>query len=127
MENNNTTSYNSKNQVFLPMSTESFAIDKRNWSRIKDTVENCVFHTNWWEIASSVFGGGTVSAFITWLSLPRISENKITRIILLCASFTCLIIAILCFLGSLGLKGKNRTTIESVKKEIKFIEDSFQM
>lgn len=127
MENNNTTSYNSKNQVLLPMSTESFAVDKRNWNRIKDAVDNCVFHTNWWEILYSVFGGGTITAFVTWLSLPKIPENKMTCIILLCATFACFAIAILCYLGSLDSKRQNITTIDSVKKEIKFIEDSFKV
>ena len=123
MDNSTITSYNSTTQVFLPTSTVTFAIDNRDWMRLKKTVNDCRFNTNLWEVFASIFCGGSLSGFITWISLPNDAINEKSRIILLCIAVTCALISIVCFIASRSFIRQEKTRIESIKKELLFIED----
>lgn len=123
MENSTTTTYNSTTQVFMPTSTVAFAVDNRDWNRLKNTVEKCDSKTNFWEVFASVFCGGTLSSFFTWLSITNNVANEKIRIILLCTTISCLVLAIVSFIASRGFKKQERAKIESIKNELRFIKD----
>lgn len=123
MENNTTTSYNSTTPVYLPMSTITFAIDYRDWNRLKKTVESCDYKTNLWEVFASVLCGGAISGFITWLSISNIAANEKVRTILICTAITCILVSIVYFIASKGFRKQERTKIASILKELKFIEE----
>lgn len=123
MENNTTTIYNSTNEVFLPTGTVAFAVDNRDWNRLKSTVEKCDSKTNLWEVFASVFSGGALSGFFTWLSIRNTEGIEKSSTILLCTAITCFLLAIVCFIASKSFKKQERERIESVKNELKFIED----
>lgn len=123
MENNTTTTYNSTTRVYLPTSTVTFAIDYRDWNRLKETVMSCDSKTNLWEVFASVLCGGAISGFITWLSISNIAANEKVRTILICTAITCILVSIVCFIASKGFRKQERTKIASILKELKFIEE----
>lgn len=123
MENNTTTSYNSTTPVYLPMTTITFAIDYRDWNRLKKTVESCDSKTNLWEVFASVFCGGAISSFISWLSITDIDANEKIRTILICTACTCVLVSIVCFFASKSFRKQEKTKIKSILKELKFIEE----
>ncbi len=123
MENNSTTTYNSTTEVFLPTSTVAFIVDNRDWSRLKNTVDNCDPKTNLWVVFASVFGGGALSGLFAWLSIGNNEAIEKIKTILLCATATCFLLALVCFIASKSFKKQERAKIDSIKNELIFIEE----
>ena len=122
MENSNTTSYAVKTRVVLPPPYDSFTIDSRDWARLKDVVEDFHPHVKWWEMAASALFGGSLSAFITRLSLVKGQNNATVCLALLIAAIACLLMAVLCIIAAVCQRDKERMSIEAIKRELSFIE-----
>lgn len=123
MGNTTETTLKATTMVVIPTSTESIAVDKRDWKRLKSTVESCNFHTNYWEDLASLFFGGTLSGLFAWLSVSNNEANIKSRMMIICAVIICFLLSIVCYIASRGYTKQKKATIESIKNELKFIED----
>lgn len=119
------TTFTTESQVNLPKNHFFYTIDERNWERLKKVVNKCNYKTNWWEVFTSAFLGISGSALITLLSISRSCENKIIRVVLICASISFFVLALICFFGSYSFRKNNKSSVELIKDELVYIEETF--
>lgn len=114
--------YQEDRTVTLPVASDSFAIEKREWNRLKNLVSNCKTNREWFMSIAFSFFGFAGSAFITWLSLGSQEGMEITRLILMMATIVSLLMGVICLVFQWYLNKNHSDSIESIKDEIQFIE-----
>ena len=119
-------SFKQENRVSLPMSPSSFVIDKREWERLKDIVEKCKSDGKWFKSIAFCFFGISGSAFITWLSLTSQQGIEIKQLVLLIVTIVSVVIGALCIGVQYFLNRNKEMSIQAIKDELKFIEESFR-
>ena len=120
-EGNNYT-YKEDRKVTLPVAHTSFAIEKREWNRLKDTVNRCSTDSQWFRSIAFCFFGIAGSAIITWLSLSSQKEVEQIRLILLIATIVSFLVGIIFLVFQLYINKKNGSSIDAIKSEIEYIE-----
>lgn len=122
----NTITIKENRSVTLPTSHNFFAMDRREWNRLKNTVNSCRINGHWFMSVAFCFFGIAGSALITWLSLHSQQGIDNIKLVLLIGAIASCLIGILC-VWSQSLQNKNQTTsIQSIKDEIEFIEEGLQ-
>lgn len=121
-EGNNFT-YKEDIMVTLPAAHTSFAIGKREWIRLKDTVNSCSTDSQWFMSFAFCFFGIAGSAFITWISLLSQQGIDFIQFALVITSIVSVVLGILCLLFQKKLNKKQAFSIDMIKREIKFIEE----
>lgn len=119
-------SFQQENKVSLPMDPSSFVIDKREWGRLNNIVNNCKSDKKWFKSIAFCFFGISGSAFITWLSLLSQKDIGNVPIVLLIVAIVSLIIGGLCLFVQYYLNKNIDTSIQNIKDELKYIEDGIR-
>lgn len=119
MANDGFYTYQENRMVTLPTASSSIAIEKREWDRLKKEVSECKVGGQWFMSVGFCFFGICGSAFITWLSLAEETEKTILMIVTLVA----LALGVLCIIFQVALNKNKKSSIETIKNEIAFIED----
>lgn len=118
--------YKENRTVTLPPAHNSFAMDRREWERLKTTVNSCKINGQWFMSVAFCFFGISGSAFITWISLFSQTGIDKIKLVLLIGAIASFIVGILCVCFQY-LQNKNQTSsIESIKSEISYIEEGIQ-
>ena len=120
-EGNNYT-YKEDRKVTLPGAHPSVAIEKREWSRLKDTVDRCSTDSQWFMSIAFCFFGIAGSAFVTWLSLFSQKGIEQIRLILLIASIVSLLAGGMFLFFQLYINKKHTSSVDMIKREIEYIE-----
>lgn len=122
----NTITIKENRSVTVPTTHNSFAMDRREWNRLKATVNGCKTNGQWFMSIAFCFFGIAGSAFVTWISL--LSQQGIDKIklVLLIGTIVSICIGILCVWFQ-SCQNKNEvTSIQSIKDEIEYIEEGLQ-
>lgn len=122
MANDGFYTYKENRMVTLPTASSSIAIEKREWDRLKKEVEKCKVGGQWFMSVGFCFFGICGSAFITWLSLSE-ETLKNERTILMIVTLVALVLGVLCIIFQVVLNYNKKSSIETIKDEIAFIED----
>lgn len=109
--------------VTLPSEHNSFAMDRREWNRLKETVNSCKMIGQWFMSVAFCFFGIAGSAGITWISLLSSQSVEKIRLVLLIVAIASVIIGILCLWFQFSENKNQTTSIQSIKNEIKYIEE----
>ncbi len=126
MPTNLTLSYKENRSVMLPPAHNSFAMDRREWERLKTTVESCKTNGQWFMSVAFCFFGIAGSAIVTWVSLLSQQGIDDIKLVLVLSAIASICIGLLCVWFQY-LQNKNETSsIESIKKEIEYIEGGIQ-
>lgn len=126
MATNSTLSYIESRSVTLPPAHNSFAMDRREWNRLKATVNSCKTNGQWFMSVAFCFFGIAGSAFVTWISLFSQQGIDDIKLVLLLGTIVSICIGILCVWFQLWQNKNQTSTIESIKKEIDYIEGGIQ-
>lgn len=126
MATNSTLSYKESRFVTLPPAHNSFAMDRREWERLKETVESCKTNGQWFMSVAFCFFGIAGSAFATWLGLFSQQGMDKVKLVLVIGTIVPIIIGILCVWVQLWQNKNQTSSIESIKKEIEYIEGGIQ-
>lgn len=122
----NTITIKENRSVTVPTTHNSFAMDRREWNRLKATVNGCKTNGQWFMSIAFCFFGIAGSAFVTWISL--LSQQGIDKIklVLLIGTIVSICIGILCVWFQSWQNKNEVTSIQSIKDEIKYIEEGLQ-
>jgi hypothetical protein len=122
----NTITIKENRSVTVPTTHDSFAMDRREWNRLKAAVNGCKTNGQWFMSVAFCFFGISGSAFITWISLFSQTGIDNIKLVLLIGAIASFIVGILCVCFQY-LQNKNQTSsIESIKSEISYIEEGIQ-
>lgn len=118
--------YQESRKVTLPSASTALAIEKREWERLKKTVNTCKTENQWFMSIAFCFLGIAGSAFVTWLSL--LSQEKLVtiRLVLIITVIVSIVLGLICVAFQLYINKNHRTTITSIKEEIQYIEDGIR-
>ena len=122
----NTITIKENRSVTVPTTHDSFAMDRREWNRLKAAVNGCKTNGQWFMSIAFCFFGIAGSAFVTWISL--LSQQGIDKIklVLLIGTIVSICIGILCVWFQSWQNKNEPTSIQSIKDEIKYIEEGLQ-
>jgi len=123
----NTITIQENRSVTLPTTHNSFAMDRREWNRLKTTVNSCQINGQWFMSIAFCFFGIAGSAFVTWISLYSQQGVDSIKLVLLIGAIASSCIGMLCVWFQISQNKNQTTSIQSVKDEIKYIEEGLQI
>lgn len=122
----NTITIKESRSVTLPTTHNSFAMDRREWNRLKTTVNGCKTNGQWFMSVAFCFFGIAGSAFVTWISLYSQHGIDSIKLVLLIGTIASICIGILCVWFQSWQNKSQATSIQSIKDEIEYIEEGLQ-
>lgn len=118
--------YQESRKVTLPSASTALAIEKREWERLKKTVNKCKTENQWFMSVAFCFFGIAGSAFVTWISLLSQTNIDTIRLVLIISAIVSLVLGGICIAFQLYININHRTTISSIKDEIQYIEEGIR-
>lgn len=116
--------YKEDREVVLPPAHPSFAMEKREWERLKNTVNKCSTNSKWCMSIAFFFFGIAGSAFFSWFSLSSQDDIDNTRLVLLIVAIVSIIVGVIFVVFQIYINKKHSSSIEAIKEEIEYIEAS---
>ena len=118
--------YKENRTITLPSASASIAIEKREWERLKSTVNKCKGENQWFMSIAFCFFGIAGSAFVTWISLYSQENLETIRLFLLITTIVSVIIGGAFIAFQLYINSEYKSSLSSIKDEIQFIEDGIR-
>ena len=122
----NTITIKENRSVTVPTKHDSFAMDRREWNRLKTAVNGCKTNGQWFMSIAFCFFGIAGSAFVTWISLLSQQGIDNIKLVLLIGTIVSVCIGILCVWFQSWQNKNESTSIQSIKDEIEYIEEGLQ-
>lgn len=119
----NNYTYKEDRLITLPVAHTSFAIEKREWIRLKATVNSCSTDSQWFMSVAFCFFGIAGSGFITWISLTSQQGIGSIQLTLIITSIVSVLLGVMCSIFQIYLNKKHTSSIDNIKREIEFIEE----
>ena len=116
--------YKEDREVVLPPAHPSFAMEKREWERLKNTVNRCSTDSQWFMAIAFCFFGIAGSAIVTWISLLSQAGIDIIRLALLIGAIVSIIVGGTFVAFQRYINKNHSSSIEMIKEEIEYIEAS---